>query len=158
DGVITGLALQSDGKIIAAGKNASEGVLARYNSDGSADPSFGTPGRGTGSFGDSDVSGGVGGQPGGEIVVVGALFTSGLGARLTATGALDTGFGSNGQVQTSLGTFSDHTAKGIALQPDGKIVVGAVADTLLAAVRYNPNGSLDDAFGTGGKATLSSGR
>ena len=80
-----------------------------------------------------------------------------------ATGALDTSFGTNGFVTTSFGQYNSATLNGLAIQEDGKIVVGGwysnpnTSDTGLALARYNSDGSLDtstdgtsDEFGTGG--------
>src|SRR5512134_572162 len=81
---------------------------------------------------------------------------------LAAGGILDPTFGTNGVVVTDLGGPSDIGAD-IALQPDGKILMLGSAsldssDPFLRTsiiVRYNPNGTLDNTFGTGGKLTVS---
>jgi uncharacterized delta-60 repeat protein len=76
--------------------------------------------------------------------------------RYNANGALDTGFGTGGKVKAPPGS-----ANAAALQRDGKILAaGAVpsgAATDFALARYNPNGTLDASFGTGGKVTTSIG-
>src|SRR6266540_534170 len=74
-----------------------------------------------------------------------------------APGDLDTSFGTGGKVTTSFGSFYDEI-DGLALQPDGKIVAGGYVETSstdsdFGLARYNPNGSLDTSFGTGGKVT-----
>src|SRR5262249_8484017 len=73
--------------------------------------------------------------------------------RLLNAGVLDPAFGNGaGYVTTSLSAGSD-TANSVLAQPDGKILVGG--GTSLggpALVRYNPDGSLDRLFGTGGVA------
>src|SRR5262249_39062750 len=75
--------------------------------------------------------------------------------RLTADGRPDETFGTGGTVITDFAPRDDE-AHAVAVQADGKIVVaglavnaGTDADLLLA--RYNPDGSLDDTFGTGGR-------
>ena len=74
-------------------------------------------------------------------------------------GRLDPTFGSGGIVTTDLGiqTGSNNaaTANAAVIQSDGKIVVaGAVPASngfpVAAVLRYNPNGTLDSSFGTGG--------
>jgi uncharacterized delta-60 repeat protein len=67
--------------------------------------------------------------------------------RLTPStgGLLDPTFGSGGYVLSSLTNRWD-VATGVAVQPDGKLVV---ADGSLVA-RYNANGTLDTSFGSGG--------
>ncbi|MCB9248520.1 MAG: hypothetical protein H6613_08225 [Ignavibacteriales bacterium] len=72
-------------------------------------------------------------------------------------GALDPTFGSSGIVTTSVGT-EIHTAKSIAIQSDGKIlVVGSsenVSNSDFLVVRYNSDGTLDNSFGSAGKVTI----
>ncbi|MBA3785485.1 MAG: hypothetical protein H0X15_08105, partial [Acidobacteria bacterium] len=68
-----GVALQSDGKIVAVGQTGSPGTdfaLVRYNTDGSLDNSFGAGGKVTTDFGSSeDVAYGVAIQTDGKIAV-----------------------------------------------------------------------------------------
>ena len=75
-----------------------------------------------------------------------------------ADGDLDTTFGTGGTVFTQFSPHGPQPATDIAVQPDGKIVVvsGALASFLqsgLNAARYNPDGTLDTTFGSGGKIT-----
>jgi len=69
---------------------------------------------------------------------------------LAAVGSLDPSFGTNGIAIADLGSSSD-SVRDVALQPDGKIVMLGSAQTL---VRYNSNGSADNAFGVNGKLSL----
>ncbi|HZV06503.1 MAG TPA: delta-60 repeat domain-containing protein [Gemmataceae bacterium] len=68
-------------------------------------------------------------------------------------GALDPTFGSGGLVTSSFSSAGEQ-ANSLVIQPDGKIVAagytrtGTGSDFLVA--RYNPDGSLDSSFGTGG--------
>lgn len=140
--------LQPDGKILAAGVSApvfpapgsSDFALARYNSDGSLDTTFGTTGRVTTDFGSSrrDVTLSIALQPEGKFVAAGwsapAPPTTGRVdfalARYNSDGSLDTSFGTGGQVITdfpSTAVFSDEKVSGVALQPDGKIVAAGSA-------------------------------
>src|SRR5262245_3944367 len=73
---------------------------------------------------------------------------------LLSAGALDLTFGSNGKVTTDLGGPDEGT--GLALQPDGKIVVAGIAldgagEGNFAVARYLADGSPDPGFGSGGK-------
>jgi len=75
-----------------------------------------------------------------------------------ADGDLDTTFGTGGKVFTQFSPHGPQPATDIAVQPDGKIVVvsGALASFLqsgLNIARYNPDGTLDTTFGSGGKIT-----
>jgi uncharacterized delta-60 repeat protein len=160
------LALEPDGKIVAAGSDflgaerRSVFGVARYTSDGSLDPSFGSGGMVTTSFGaTSDIANAIVLQPDGKIVVAGYSFLLSVGpsafalARYTADGTLDPSFGAGGKVTTDFGPGGS-TAWAVALQPDGKIVAaGTAGPGTFALARYNPDGSLDQSFGSGGKLT-----
>jgi len=162
------VAVQSDGKIVVAGYagvgRADQIALVRYNADGSLDKSFNGSGKIITAVGDGDChGGGLALQSDGKIVVAGysfnptgkdrAEFTA---LRYNADGTLDTGFGESGQVLTKIGGKSD-SANSVALQGDGKIVVGGYAfapnNNDFAVARYNANGTLDTAFNGTGKAT-----
>lgn len=67
-------------------------------------------------------------------------------------GALDTTFGQEGR-STSPGGASGFHVAAVAVQPDGKIVVGGTIDKDFVAVRIGVNGSLDSGFGINGRAT-----
>ena len=75
-----------------------------------------------------------------------------------APGALDLTFGGTGMVSTPF-TTGDDSARAVAVQADGKIVVGGYAKSgtnyLFALVRYNANGTLDTTFDTDGMVTTS---
>ena len=159
---ISRLFLLSDAKILALGVSSyGQGtyLLARYNPDGSLDRSFGNDGKRFASVGltaNSLVSAMV--QSDGKIVLTAPLYTGLFTVyRLTADGVFDPAFGSSGTASIDLGTPSCYP-KGVALQPDGKIVVAgqwsinpgsAVGD--IAVARLNPDGHLDASFGEGGK-------
>jgi uncharacterized delta-60 repeat protein len=166
--------LQPDGKIVVAGQTSSETTgldfaLARYNSDGSLDASFGRGGKVTTDFfGDFDEGFSVALQPDGKIIVAG-IVTNGSSentdfglARYNSDGSLDTSFGNGGKVTTDFFGSLDQ-AFAVAVQPDGKIVLagGAVNNsrflTIFALARYNADGSLDATFGSGGRVTTSIG-
>jgi uncharacterized delta-60 repeat protein len=153
-------------------------ILARYNPNGTLDTTFGnggyitTPLTAAKGIGISLTL-----QPDGKIVVAGGeSVTTGSGTwregmllRYNANGSLDTSFGNNGIVNTLPPAPAGFTAgssnfQSLALYPstgtanDGKLVaVGNVElknsagrmESLWAAVRYNPDGSLDTTFGNG---------
>jgi uncharacterized delta-60 repeat protein len=149
------LALQQDGKIVLAGQAFLNGAytfaLARYNSNGTLDATFGTGGTVTTAFGQNAVAFSVAVQPDGKIVTAGfGSFKFAL-ARYTSNGTLDPTFGTGGQVTTAIAGLNDG-AERLALQGDGKIVVAGRSyingDFHSALVRYNSNGTLDAGFGT----------
>src|SRR6266508_4246568 len=90
-------------------------------------------------------------------LLLAVLVVFAVASAQAAPGDLDTSFGTGGKVTTSFGSFYDEI-DGLALQPDGKIVAGGYVETSstdsdFGLARYNPNGSLDTSFGTGGKVT-----
>jgi uncharacterized delta-60 repeat protein len=163
------IAMQPDGKIIVAGVSFNpitfdDFALARYNPDGSLDTSFGIGGKvNTDFFGLGDEALAVAIQPDRKIIAAGRVtnlitFADFGITRYNADGSLDTSFGVGGTVTTDFFSNSGDIASGIAVQPDGRIIVSGyiftpfeIADFALA--RYNRDGSLDTSFGTGGKVT-----
>lgn len=163
------IAIQADGKMVLAGitinrdQGREEYALARYNTDGSLDRSFGSSGKLTSYLSGNDGEPqGMKIQSDGKIVVAGwtknpyPLHDFAL-VRYSIDGRLDASFGSGGLVVTDFSGGSD-VALDLAFQEDGKIVVGGwKADiglpTDFALARYNADGSLDSSFGLGGKIT-----
>jgi uncharacterized delta-60 repeat protein len=157
-------ALQPNGKIVIAGIDLNQidrdFAIARFNSDGSIDPTFGTAGRVLTNFGGSEAAHALVLQPDGKIIAAGGetLFTAQANfklARYNSDGSLDSTFGSGGKVITDFfGNFDQ--ANGLALQTDGKILAAGVAtssspfNSVFALARYNTNGSLDATFGSSG--------
>jgi len=157
------VAIQSDGKIVAAGYSNNGSLtsfaLIRYNANGSLDTTFGTGGIVTNTIvsGYSNASG-IAVQADGKIVLAGSCNDGSkldfAVARYTANGSLDTTFGTNGVVATSVGSTSD-IANSVAIQPDGKIILAGASSNSsynsdFALVRYTADGLLDTTFGTGG--------
>ncbi len=154
------VAIQPDGKILAAGTNGSNFLISRYMPDGILDTSFGG-GALFADFGGQDVCYGMILQDDGKIILVG---TSSLAqsrfalARFLPNGELDASFGNGGKVTT---LFNDGSyCYDVALQEDGKIVlVGmvGVTNSSVGLARYLPDGSLDPSFGVAGKVTTAGG-
>ena len=145
--------VQSDGKIIVGGLFTSFNGnttkrLVRLNSDGTEDTSFSTN-LGTGfdvSVFDTSI------QSDGKIIV-GGSFASLNGStrnrlvRLNSDGTVDTTF------STNLGTGFNNTVSTVAIQSDGKIIVGGDFTSLNSTsrnklVRLNSNGTVDTTFYT----------
>jgi uncharacterized delta-60 repeat protein len=167
---ISSLALQPDGKIVAAGMsqmptNYHQFTLVRYNADGTLDAEFGSGGNVvTQLSGFNDVIKGLVLQPDGKIVA-GGFADYGNGstiymavARYLSNGALDAGFGQGGIVKTDWSKTTGYNyIESVALQPDGKILAAGTSKVgtnswRLAVVRYNANGTLDTTFGSKGIA------
>src|SRR5581483_5691264 len=161
--------VQPDGKLVAAGttnvSGATDFALARYNSDGRLDHSFGTGGKVVTDFaGSYDSVGAVTLQADGKIVAGGWSVVDSIAnfalARYNSDGTLDAGFGTEGKVRTDFGGVSSQVFS-IALQPDGKIVVAGYANVDggadFALARYNSDGTVDTTFGSEGKVTTAFG-
>jgi uncharacterized delta-60 repeat protein len=166
-----GVALQPDGKILLAGQAGGatdpdtgatdhDFALARYTSDGSIDPTFGTNGVATTSFSDGPLEDAfdLAVQPDGKIVAAGSANFNFAMARYNANGTLDDTFSGDGKVTTA--SFDRLQAHAIALQSNGKILLaGAVgrANSDFFLVRYNSDGSEDVSFNGNGRVTTAFG-
>jgi len=141
------VALQGDGKIVAAGCACPDDVdarnfaLARYNANGALDTTFSGDGKQTTDFlfGADDSAKDVAIQPSGRIVAVGTAFGGPTGydfalARYNANGALDASFSTDGRKRTNFG--NPDIASGVALQGDGKIVAVGSDPGNFALARY----------------------
>jgi uncharacterized delta-60 repeat protein len=151
------MALQPDGKVVVLGDR----LLARYESDGTLDTTFGSGGEAPVVFTNAlDRTHGLALQPDGRIVVVGYTWPSTdddfAVARFNPDGTPDTSFGINGQTTTDLG--GGDRAWAVALQSGGSIVVAghgvapSGSGNDFAVARYTPSGVLDVGFGLGGIA------
>lgn len=158
----TSLAIQSDGKIVAAGHTQNiDFALVRYKTDGTPDTTFGVGGVVTTNFpigtsGGVDVANDVIIQSDGKIVAAGRSAGRFGVARYNTNGSLDTSFGVGGVVSTVVGMDPFMAAYAVVQQPDGKLLVGGTgyndvdSHYAYALVRYNSDGSLDTDFGTSG--------
>jgi uncharacterized delta-60 repeat protein len=169
DGVVTtsigtysqpnSVVVQTDGKIVVAGYayigGSSDFAIARYNTDGSLDGSFGLGGVVTTSIGTEDVINSVSLQADGKIVVAGYAYIGGSSdfaiARYNTNGSLDTSFDSDGKATKHEGPIS--SAAFVTLREE-KIVIAGYTQSgggyVSSMLRFNANGSLDNTFGTSG--------
>jgi uncharacterized delta-60 repeat protein/CSLREA domain-containing protein len=161
------VAIQNDGKIVAAGYSHDVNTantffaLARYNPDSSLDASFGNNGKVvTDIQPGNDIATSAVLQPDGRIVVVGSTSAYSFAgfARLAVVrympdGSLDTSFGVNGVIlmDVSQDSSKDYELGGtVFVQPDGRILVAVRSFAQSELVRFNSNGSLDKSFNTDG--------
>lgn len=158
------VAVQPDGKVVVAGYAISTNrdvAVARLQSNGTLDTSFNSTGKnvfGVGTGNDEALA--ITLQPDGKTLVAGQAADGSqidmMVARLGTDGTLDADFGSGGKVRIAFGIGNEY-ATGIALQPDGKILVGGYArigttyDFALA--RLLANGTLDPTFDGDGLVT-----
>jgi uncharacterized delta-60 repeat protein len=151
------LIVQNDGKILAVGTGdagAQVPVLAmiRLHPDGSFDNTFNGSGRVAAQIPNFAEANSVDVQSDGKIIVGGQLGGSFSVFRFNPNGMLDATFDGDGVASADFNIFS--AASDIKIQTDGKIVgVGETfgEGTDFAVARFNPNGSLDNTYGVGGK-------
>jgi|GEM_PF-1605355 len=170
DDALRSIALQADGKIVAAGLIAHQGgessltdfLVVRYNPDGALDDTFDDDGVRILHLSDrDDLANAVTVQEDGKILVAGYIsdgrLTRGAVLRLNADGSFDTSFAEQGLARLDLGPPSTQI-RSMVLQPDGKILVAGFADTRgtqsIAIARLNPQGTFDPSFGTGGRVNV----
>ena len=164
-------AIQPDGRILAAGVSEAKGTydfaLARYTRAMELDPTFGEGGFVLTDFGKSyDWAYAMALLPDGKILVAGVSNVSGSKdfalARFNPDGTLDTGFGRGGLVTERTRSLTADIIRGLAVQPDGRIVVAGVSYDDVATLgpngdfmvaRYLPDGQSDLTFGLGGVMT-----
>ena len=159
----TSVAVQTDGKIVLTGYknvgiNDNDIVLLRYTSDGSLDPTFDGDGMvstevGTGS---DEFASSIAIQPDGKILIGGRAYngsdTDLALLRFDSAGNLDPGFDVDGKVITDFGVGSERGGF-VALQPDGKIVLGGYSEDRFLVARYSNTGALDPSFDLDGKTS-----
>ncbi len=159
-----GIAIQADDKIVIMGFQQSDAFgngfwVARLLQNGAADTTFNSTGYLDLFFGSEQTFGKcIKIQLDGKIIVAGHSGNIGQNfamARINPNGTLDTTFGSNGKVETTF-TGTESGANSIAVQPDGKIVLGGWTSSSsgpydFGMIRYNINGSVDTTFGINGK-------
>jgi uncharacterized delta-60 repeat protein len=147
DQVIVGMAIQPDGKIVAAATGVpSGGQVARFNPDGTLDTTFGTNGIASVPLNAALLAF----QPDGKVIVTGGRLGTASMARLNSNGQPDTTFGTGG-----VAPLVSFGSSAIALESDGKIVIGSGAaffGPAGALARYNKDGSVDKSFGISGQA------
>lgn len=174
--VATALALQQDGKFVVAGYSFTSGptptlqgfALARYDTDGSLDQTFGSGGEVTTRIGSSAAAAALAVQSNGKIIAAGSAFSDKALqirhfalVRYERNGILDPSFGQNGKITTAF--TNDDGIQGVVTFPDGKIVAAGTTLTRrgarfrFALARYMSDGSLDPSFGKAGKATTAFG-
>jgi uncharacterized delta-60 repeat protein len=151
------VAIQADGKIIAAGSSGGMLLLARYNADGSPDPSFGSAGRMVAPVAGTTDAAAYGialGTTDNSIVVAGSAGGQFLLDRFTANGSPDPAF--NGGLPSLFGSASAGNVFGrVAIQSDGGIVAAGASSGSVVVARVTAAGAVDNTFGTSGIAAVS---
>jgi uncharacterized delta-60 repeat protein len=158
NGTVMAIAVQTDGKVVIGGaftavNGTGHNYIARLLPSGAVDTAFNT-------LGASDIVYDVAVQPDGKILLGGAFLVAGgesrlYAARLNSDGSIDPGFATTFPFPQGP-TFLPSIVYSIALQPDGKVVLGGLivktylpSQTVAAVLRVNPDGSTDNTFDTG---------
>jgi len=171
-----GVAMQPDGKIVAAGQNASSPgasdnscALVRFNTDGSPDTTFGVGGVVLSKLANATVTNCAGPviMADGQIVIAAAGTATGgtpsgeVGAmRFNKDGSRDGSFGAGGAAVVPT-IYVNANANSIAVQPDGKIIVGGWSSAgplgpsvgYYVLARFDTVGVLDPGFNQTGTIT-----
>jgi uncharacterized delta-60 repeat protein len=161
------VAIQPDGKIVVVGsRGAGSGfAVLRYTTAGVLDPTFAGDGIAASPFKRHASAAGVAVTPEGRIVVVGTVASSAAAvAAFAPDGSLDRSFSRDGVVTAKVG-HTDTVGLAVALQSNGKILVGANAmrpasqsfGTRGAVFRFTSAGVLDPTFSGDGKTTFTFG-
>jgi uncharacterized delta-60 repeat protein len=156
----------ADNKVLVAGSSwmsSKDFAVLKLKENGTPDSTFGVNGWATTpALGFEDEARAMVVQPDGKILVAGtAEVASGTKkydfavARFNGDGSIDGGFGSGGVV--TLNINDNDIADGVAVQSDGKILVGGTSnedgDANYTVVRYTSAGLIDGSYGAGGIAT-----
>jgi uncharacterized delta-60 repeat protein len=141
---LNALVIQPDGKIVGAGAadasssaaSRNDMALVRYEVNGALDSSFGAGGKSIVIRQEHQLITGITQQPDGKLVVAGTVlvdlavgtdYRCSLAARFDAQGSLDLTFADGGislwDVNTAQNSPNDELVGGIALRPDGKLLV-----------------------------------
>jgi len=154
-------ALQGDGKIVVAGfiatnQNQEQPGLLRYNTDGTLDPNFGIGGKVVIGGTNAGAAFAVAVQTDGKILAAAPANLQLTVFRFNSNGSVDNTFGNNGATAIQPAeTFLGPASGGIALQPDGRILVATAHNEggpLQIVARLLANGQLDSTFGSNGVA------
>jgi uncharacterized delta-60 repeat protein len=147
-------------------------AVVRFDATGKPDPAFGKggtavidigPGKAVGESYVADSSWGMAALDGGRVVVFGSTAAKDRNdadyaiVGLTGAGVLDPAFGTKGVTTVDVNGAADN-ARGVTVQPDGKLVFAGYSRDSQAAInpviiRTTPDGKLDSGFGKGGVAT-----
>jgi uncharacterized delta-60 repeat protein len=167
--------IQTDNKIVLGSSYFDDStslaslLVARFNSNGSLDSSFGTFGKVISPIGNYySYCNGIAILPDGKILASGSANDSIFNnngfdfalRKFNNDGTIDTAFGQQGAATTHIGA-TNNEAKAVAIQTDGKIIqVGVTRDDIYGfddcvIVRYNQDGSLDSSFNQTGIIRIS---
>lgn len=156
DSSVNSIVIQADGKLLIGGSffrynSTSCQRIARLNSDGAIDSSFSS----SSNSGTNEAVNTIAIQSNGKILLGGSFigfdgFSRNKIASLNTNGSIDTGF----YPFLENGISTDGEIRTIALQPDGKIIIGGIFTSYRGIpskniARLNSDGTLDATFNVG---------
>jgi uncharacterized delta-60 repeat protein len=152
------MAVDTSGRIVvAAGTDWGMATLVRYTPNGALDTSFGTGGAHVTNIPVFANQESIALQPDGKIV----LAVTSPDQAPNSPGVITARFNVNGTADSTFGSSGVVTNEGVggvwgrvAIQGDGKIVVAELDPSGYCLLRYNPDGTLDAGFGSGGEVNL----
>jgi uncharacterized delta-60 repeat protein len=153
----TSVAVQPDGKILAAGYSDNDFAIVRFALDGTLDPSFNGTGKVKRHISGSDEIYDILLQPDGKIVVAGvsgSLTRKVTLARYLPDGTPDNSFGTGGLLELPNPSGAIEIGYALARQGDGKIVVAGQSGGDFLVVRVTAGGQPDGSFGTNGRRVI----
>lgn len=137
--------VQADGKTVVAGYttlgSTTRFAIARYDATGKLDDAFGDHGVTTVDMGSQAEAYAMAVQADGKFVLAGQAERNFALVRFNANGTLDGSFATAGKALISFGTATTtvrSSARALAIQPNGDIVVAGNAGNQFAVARYKP--------------------
>jgi uncharacterized delta-60 repeat protein len=141
---VFGVAVQSDGGVVAAGQSGGRVLVERLGSGGQLAGSY---------LGPAGYARAVGVAPDGKIVVAGSSGGAMFVERLTSSLAPDSGFGSAGVALAFAGQSG--VANGVAVGPGGSVVAAGSEGGVTGVAQFSAAGTLQwTQSGFGGNAAL----
>lgn len=145
---LRGSDFQSTEKIVVAGYSEGQCLIARLNTDGSIDTTFGSSGITLNKFGTHNVLFDIAIDSSDRVNVIGICDNTAILSRYTSSGILDSTFGNSGLASVICGVIGNNNA--IKIQPDGKILSAGFSDNNGLVARVDTNGNFDMTFGANG--------
>lgn len=140
------LTMQGANDFVVAGTDSGDFALARYNFNGSLDPTFGSQGVELTGFGSAtDVAYSVALSPTGQIVAAGTANNCFAFARYDANGNIDNSFGEGGRQILDTGAATEAIGA-VTVQNDGMVVGAGSSGASIDVVRLTASGDLDSTF------------
>lgn len=143
------VAIGPGGRIVILGQVGGRYVLIRYNADGSLDRAFGRNGRiETGLAARKRHAAAILAQPRGRVLCALSVNRATVLCRYNSDGTLDGSFGAGGQT-----IIADAAVDDMAVQTDGRIIVGGQMTGDFYLARFTSRGRPDRTFGGDGHVT-----